>query len=183
MIANTENPADIIALLQDIEQRSRKSVAGLSQQDNLQGSWSGIGFRLADMHFLVPLDHCREVFPVPTQITAVPKSQRWVFGVANLRGDLLPIIDLQLFLQGPNAKLDKRSRILVINHPDLYTGLLVDEVYGLKHFQQKPDPQPDSLHMNLRPYLQGSLSQPDRHWYVLDFHKLADDPKFINAAA
>lgn len=182
-MTDQQQPADIIALLQDIERRSRQRVAGLSQQDTMQGAWSGIGFRLADMHFLIPLDHSREVFPVPPQITPVPKSQHWVFGVANLRGDLLPIIDLQLFLQGQSAKIDKRSRVLVINHPDIYSGLLVDEVYGLKHFQQQPEPQKTSLHMNIRPYLQGSISQPDRLWYVLDFHKLADDPKFINAAA
>lgn len=182
-MADPQQPADIIALLQDIERRSRQRVAGLSQQDTMQGAWSGIGFRLADMHFLIPLDHSREVFPVPPQITPVPKSQHWVWGVANLRGDLLPIIDLQLFLQGQSAKIDKRSRVLVINHPDIYSGLLVDEVYGLKHFQQQPEPQQTSLHMNIRPYLQGSISQPDKLWYVLDFHKLADDPKFINAAA
>lgn len=182
-MAHLDQPADIIALLQNIEQRSRQRVAGLSQQDNLQGAWSGIGFRLADMHFLIPLDHSREVFPVPAQITPVPKSQPWIYGVANLRGDLLPIIDLQLFLQGRRSKLDKRSRVMVINHPDLYSGLLVDEVYGLKHFQRQPDPQQTSLHLNLRPYLQGSINQPDRHWYVLNFHKLAEDPKFINAAA
>ena len=182
-MADLHQPADIIALLQEIERRSRQRVAGLSQQDNLEGAWSGIGFRLADMHFLIPLDHSREVLPVPAQITPVPKSQKWIFGVANLRGDLLPIIDLQLFLQGQHTKIDKRSRVMVINHPDLYSGLLVDEVYGLKHFQRQPDPQPGSLHLNLRPYLQGSISQPERLWYVLDFHKLADDPKFINAAA
>ncbi|MDT8310197.1 MAG: chemotaxis protein CheW [Methylophaga sp.] len=182
-MAHLHHPADIIALLQDIERRSRQRVAGLSQQDNLQDAWTGIGFRLADMHFLIPLDHSREVFPVPTQITSVPKSQRWIFGVANLRGDLLPIIDLQLYLQGRDAKIDKRSRVMVINHPDVYSGLLVDEVYGLKHFQRPPEPEQASLHLNLRPYLQGIVSKPDRQWYVLDFHKLADDPKFINAAA
>ncbi|MDX1574318.1 MAG: chemotaxis protein CheW [Methylophaga sp.] len=182
-MAQLDQPADIIALLQDIERRSRQRVAGLSQQDNLQGAWSAIGFRLADMHFLIPLDHSREVFPVPAQITPVPKSQPWIFGVANLRGDLLPIIDLQLFLQGHSAKIDKRSRVMVINHPEIYSGLLVDEVYGLKHFQRPPDPQPTSLHLNLRPYLRGSINQTDRQWYVLDFQKLADDPRFINAAA
>lgn len=182
-MAHLDQPADIIALLQDIERRSRQRVAGLSQQDNLQGAWTGIGFRLADMYFLIPLDHSREVFPLPAQITPVPKSQRWIFGVANLRGDLLPIIDLQLYLQGRSAKVDKRSRVMVINHPDIYSGLLVDEVYGLKHFQRPPEPDKTSIHLNLRPYLQGSISQPDRQWYVLDFHKLADDPKFINAAA
>lgn len=182
-MAHIDQPADIIALLQDIERRSRQRVAGLSQQDNIQGAWSGIGFRLADMHFLIPLDHSREVFPVPAQITPVPKSQQWIFGIANLRGDLLPIIDLQLYLQGVSAKIDKRSRIMVINHPDVYSGLLVDEVYGLKHFQRPPESQQTGLHMNLRPYLRGIISQPDRQWYVLDFHKLADDPRFINAAA
>lgn len=182
-MANLEQPADIIALLQDIELRSRQRGAGLSEQDNLQGAWTAIGFRLADINCLIPLEHSREIFPVPAQITAVPKSQKWIFGVANLRGDLLPVIDFQRYLQGHHAKIDKRSRIMVINHPELFSGLLVDEVFGLKHFQRQPEPQQTSLNLHLRPYLQGTINQANQLWYVLDFHKLASDPRFINAAA
>ncbi|AFJ02907.1 type IV pili signal transduction protein PilI [Methylophaga frappieri] len=183
-MADLRTSTDIITLLQEIERRSRQAVSGQStQHDPSSERWTGIGFRLADMFFLAPLDHSREVLPLPTQITSVPKAQPWIYGVANIRGDLLPLIDLKLFLQGETSQPDKRSRIMILNHPSLYSGLLVDEVFGLKHFQRPPAINDPTLHMNIRPYLQGTLRQQDRLWYVLNFHKLADDPRFINAAA
>lgn len=182
-MATVDQPAQIIALLQDIERRSRQGIAGLSQQDNVENAWTAIGFRMGQTHFLMPLEHASEVFPVPQQITPVPLAQPWVSGVANLRGDLLPLIDLQYFIQDEVATRSKRSRVMVVNHPTLYSGVIVDEVFGLKHFQHQPESyQADELEM-LQPYVDGRVFQQNRYWYVFNFLKLADDPKFINAAA
>jgi len=112
-----DNPADIIATLKDIERRSQQRMAGLSQQDNMEGAWTAIGFRLENLHLLIPLSQSREVFPLPLQITPVPKSQPWVVGITSLRGDLLPLIDLNLFLHGSSSPADKRKRVIVLNHP------------------------------------------------------------------
>ena len=182
-MVNISSPADIIALLQDIERRSEQRAAGLSQQDNMDSAWTAIGFRCGQHHFLIPLQQSREIFPVPEQITDVPQAKPWVFGIANLRGDLLPLFDLNQFLQGTPTKLTKRSRIMVINHPDVYSGLLVDEVFGLKHFQREAGPFDETQNINLLPYLDGSVFQQDLHWDVFSFHKLVADPKFMNAAA
>lgn len=182
-MASVKQPADIIALLQDIERRSRQGVAGLSQQDHVENAWTAIGFRLGQNYFLIPLEHSREVFPVPMQITPVPLAQPWVYGVANLRGDLLPLVDLQHFLLGTQVKPGKSSRVMVLNHPDLYSGVIVDEVFGLKHFQQPPERFDQSEMEPMNAFLEGRLFQQNRHWYVFNFLKLAEDPSFINAAA
>ena len=134
----SSSPSEILDLLKDFQRRSHQSAAKLSE-DVLHGSWTAIGFRIAEHHLLIPLNETREVFTVPTQITAVPKSKPWVFGIANLRGELLPLFDLKYFLYGQATKVNKRSRIVVNNHPDLYTGILLDEVFGLKHFQHEPE--------------------------------------------
>ncbi|MCC5795882.1 MAG: chemotaxis protein CheW [Methylophaga sp.] len=182
-MASLHRPAEIITLLQDIERRNQQGAAGLSQKDHPEGAWSAIGFRIGKHHMLIPLDHAREMFPVPEEITRVPKSQPWIFGIANLRGDLLPIVDLQHFLMDKPGKLDKRSRILVLNHPEYFTGLLVDEVFGLKHYGRQPETHDPTQHLNLTPYLTGSVFQQGTQWLVMSFQKLAEDPRFINAAA
>ncbi|MDH5358356.1 MAG: chemotaxis protein CheW [Gammaproteobacteria bacterium] len=175
--------SEIIALLRDIEHRSQRDVVGLSQQDILHGTWTAIDFRIAENHYLIPLSETREVFPVPNQITPVPKSKPWVFGIANLRGELLPLFDLKYFLYGQATTVNKRSRIIVINHPELYSGLLLDEVFGLKHFPKKPDYN-DTLSDNATsPYINGSIVQQDMRWDIFSFTKLAADPQFLNAAA
>ena len=183
-MTSISSPAEIINILRDIERRSQQDTTELTQQNTLSNSWVAIDFRIGQEHYLIPLDETREIFPVPEQITLVPKSKPWVFGIANLRGKLLPLFDLNYFLSGQATKINKRSRIIVINHPDLYSGLLLDEVFGLKHFQQEPDyddgPHTDSA---ISPYLNGHISQQDHHWDVFSFNKLAADPRFINAAA
>lgn len=178
-----DNPADIIAILKDIERRSQQRIAGLSQQDNMEGAWTAIGFRLDYLHLLIPLSQSREVFPLPQQITPVPKSQPWVVGMTSLRGDLLPLIDLNLFLQGSSSPPDKRKRVIVLNHPEFFSGLIVDEVFGLKHFQRQPEPADARQHLHLKPYLQGRLYQQETYWHVFSLLKLAEDPRFLNAAA
>jgi twitching motility protein PilI len=171
-------PPQVFKLLRDIEQRSRH---GNSHNNHQHGVWTAIGFRIAQEHFLIPLKQTREVFPVPAQITPVPKSEPWVFGIANLRGELLPLFDLKHFLYGKATKVSKHSRIVVINTPDIYSGLLIDEVFGLKHFQQLPERITTSEASTA--YLSGSITQQDTLWKVFDFHKLVSDPRFLNAAA
>jgi twitching motility protein PilI len=181
-MAMIQSAAEVINFLQDIERRSKQKAAGLSQQEGLF-TWTAIGFRVENHHFLVPLDESKEVFPVPTGITEVPKSDSWVYGIANLRGELLPLFDLKQFLLGTPTQLNKRSRIVVINHPELYSGLLVDEVFGLKHFQREPAALEQNKHASIKPYLNGSVFQQDISWDVFSFHKLAEDARFLNAAA
>jgi len=182
-MAKVNGPAEIIALLKDIERRSKQQAAGLSQTDDLQAAWTAIGFRVGEHHFLIPLSDSREVFTVPDHYTAVPKSESWVYGIANLRGELLPIFDLQHFLVDKKSKVSKRSRIMVINHAEIYSGLLVDEVFGLKHFQRKPESPDINKQVNISAYLNGSLFHQNTHWDIFSFQKLAEDPRFLNAAA
>lgn len=180
---NIDSPAEMLKLLNDIQQRSQQSAAKLSQQDNLHGTWTAIGFRIAEKNFLVPLSETREVFTVPSQITAVPKSKPWVYGIANLRGELLPLFDLKYFLYGQTTKVNKRSRIIVNNHPELFSGLLLDEVFGLKHFPNEPEYNEDLSDSAISDYITGSIAQQDTHWSVFSFNKLATDQRFLNAAA
>lgn len=182
-MAMINSPAEVISLLLDIERRSKQQAAGLSQQDDLRGAWSAIGFRVGQYHFLIPLGESREIFPVPPMITPVPKAQSWACGIANLRGQLLPLFDLKKFLLEKPSKITKRTRIIVLNHPDLYSGLLVDEVFGLKHFQRQPETHNESKNINIAPYLTGSVFHQDIHWDVFSFDKLTQNPRFLNAAA
>jgi twitching motility protein PilI len=178
-----QTPEDIISLLHDMERRSKQNAAGLGQQDMAGQSWTAIGFRIGQQYFVTPLGETREVFPVPEQITPVPKSQRWVFGIVNLRGELLPVFDLNLFLHDKPVKLTKRSRIIVINDSEIVSGVAVDEVFGLKHFQQQPEPVQADQAAELAPYLTGTLFQQDIQWQVFSFRHLVSDPRFLNAAA
>tara|TARA_R110001606_G_scaffold346892_2_gene495894 strand:+ start:43912 stop:44430 length:519 start_codon:yes stop_codon:yes gene_type:complete len=172
-----------MSLLRDIQQRSLQSAANASQLDSFHGTWTAIGFRIGQENLLIPLNEAREIFIVPTQISPVPRAQPWVFGIANLRGELLPLFDLKYFLYGQATKVNKRSRIVVTNNSQLYAGLLLDEVFGLKHFQHEPTSKSTSSHTAISPYITGSINQQDMDWDIFSFNKLAADQRFLNAAA
>ncbi len=182
-MASLQTPEDIISLLHDMERRSKQKAAGLGQEDIAGHSWTAIGFRIGQQHFVTPLSQTREVFPVPEQITPVPKSQRWVFGIVNLRGELLPVFDLNLFLHDKPVKLTKRSRIIVINDSDIVSSVTVDEVFGLKHFQQQPETMATGHADETAAYVSGTVYQQEIAWQVFSFKHLISDPRFLNAAA
>ena len=173
---------ELIGLLQDIHARSLQHASELPQQQEHQDEWTAVGFRMTNNYCLTLLDETREIFSFPEQITRVPKAHEWVCGIANLRGDLLPIFDLKHFLNGQKSKVTKASRVIVMNQPGIYCGLLIDEVFGLKHFQAEPE-KATPTHTNLLPYLTGSLFQDDIHWDIFSFDALSRDERFLNAAA
>ena len=175
----TANPIDVFRQLHSISQRSQQQAAGLDLHDEAQIRWSAVGFRIGQSRFLVSLDETREVFTYPDTMTPIPNAKQWVSGIANLRGELLPVLDLTFFLHHKPATLNQASRIIMMNHPDCNAGLLVDEVYGLHHF----DRLPEASNIRLSPYVHGSMFHQNIHWHVFSFNLLAADEHFLNVAA
>ena len=122
-------------LLLDIDRRCRLLVADQPLQDTRLQQWSGIGFRIAGQWFVAPMGEVAEVLHEP-RCTLMPGVKAWVKGVANLRGRLLPVMDLGGFLGLELSKARKQRRVLVVEYNDLFVGLLVDEVVGMQHFAQ-----------------------------------------------
>ena len=122
-------------LLLQIDQRCRLLAADLPSQPTRQNSWSGIGFRLGEYWYVAPMGEVSEVLHEP-RFTQVPGVKPWVKGVANLRGRLLPIMDLCAFLGHELSVARRQRRVLVVEHQDVFAGLMVDEVFGLQHFAQ-----------------------------------------------
>ena len=171
-----------IQFLRDIEQQNQQGGTKVSKQAAHRDSWSAIDFKMAQVNYLVPIKEVLEVLLVPSQITVVPKSKAWVYGMYNLRGELLPIFDLKCFFFGQTSNTNSRSRILVINHLSLYFGLLIDEVFCLKHFQEQPKQNLQQEGSLISSYLSGSIGQKEVYWDVFSLQKLTSDPRFLNAA-
>jgi len=124
-----------------------------------------------------------EVMHCP-KLARVPGAKSWLLGIANLRGALLPVVNLQGFLRGQSAVLDRDSRVLVIEQDEILSGLAVEEVFGVKHFledQRLPDA---GVSQNwLSPYVVGSFSVNGEIWEVFDVHVLIAAPAFMQVAA
>lgn len=165
-------------LLLDIDRRCRLLAADLpSQETRLQG-WSGIGFRVGEQWFVAPMGEVAEVLHEP-RCTLMPGVKTWIRGVANLRGRLLPLMDLGGFLGHALPKTGKQRRVLVVEYQDIFIGLLVDEVVGMQHFAQ------DALFPSVpacASFIRGQFDA-DQRWQVFSPFALAQAPGFMDVAA
>lgn len=171
-----------IKLLQELEALGKKNAKGLPQQVETKDVWSGIAFRIGDVNLVAPLTQVNEILHYPS-LTMVPGTLSWVKGLANIRGTLLPIMDLRSYLGQASIMPRSQSRIMVIHQGELSTGLLVDEVMGLKHFgYDEKASRVKRLDESMRPYIHGAFQQQEQTWYVFNMAALAEDPAFYKVA-
>lgn len=85
-------------------------------------------FRLGKEEFGVPIAGVQEIVRVPEQLIRVPQAPAFVEGVINLRGSVLPVIDLRLRLGLAAVERSDRQRIMVFLIGGVRTGFIVDQV-------------------------------------------------------
>jgi purine-binding chemotaxis protein CheW len=84
-----------------------------------------VGFRVGRETYGVPITSLHEIVRVP-EITAVPDAPDYLEGVINLRGKIVSVVDLRKRFGQRSAGLDRRSRILVVEHRGRLVGMIVD---------------------------------------------------------
>ena len=171
--------AQLFDALHTLEARCRDNAAGLPQQEALPEIWAGVLFRIGELAILSPLEEVGEILEVPREVTPVPGTKDWVFGIANNRGTLLPMFDLRAFLFGAATGRSVRNRVLVVRRDEFPVGLLVGDVTGIRHFEEKSRVQqipeiPDAL----EPFVSGSFKRGRRPYPVCSLRQLTVDSKF-----
>ncbi|NOX69571.1 MAG: purine-binding chemotaxis protein CheW [Gammaproteobacteria bacterium] len=171
------------ALLQEMEKRSRAAVAGKSTGE-LPEEWVGIGFRIGQDQFVADRDQVREVLMLPESMTRVPGAKRWVLGIANLRGHLLPLIDLKMLLGSGRTTLRRTTRVISVNHREIPAGLVVDEVFGFRRFTGNEFSN-ETLDTAVRcdRFLHGVYQRGQDNWPVFGLYDLLESGSFLQAAA
>lgn len=100
-------------------------------------------FRLDKEEFGVPIESVQEIVRVPEELTHVPKAPPFVEGVINLRGAVLPVIDLRRRLNLPDVERSDRQRVMVFLIEGVRTGFIVDSVAEvLKIHKSSIEPAP-----------------------------------------
>jgi twitching motility protein PilI len=172
--------SDPFGLLAELERRLRAVrmdvAAGEAQ------TWTGLGFRVGSHWLVAPREDVREVIP-PPPTTRVPNAQAWMRGVANVRGELLAIVDLPALLGITDSPQQRLQRVLVLNSRRVPAGLLVDEVAGYRQFS--PADQRPALATQAQPftpYLLGAFAREGQPWLAFSLHRLAQAEAFRSAA-
>jgi len=171
-------------LLAELERRGRAVSAQPGSEGATGREWVGVALRMAGELFLAAREETREVLSVPPSITRVPGAKAWVRGLANVRGTLLPIIDMKQFIGSGVTTMSRNTRIVVVNHREVPAGLLVDEVLGFRRFAESEfsgDVPPTVARCER--YLAGCFRRGQEHWPVLSMRGILESQDFSEAAA
>jgi chemotaxis signal transduction protein len=98
-------------------------------------------FALAGFRFAVDVRSAREVV-LFDEITVVPLAPRHLVGVANLRGTVMPIVNIRALLDLPVQQPGSSVRTLVLRAHPLQAAVVVDAVLGLEPFEEISPPEP-----------------------------------------
>jgi twitching motility protein PilI len=170
-------------LLAEIERRSRQAHSGPGSSA-MPAEWVGVGFRIGEEQFVASREHVREVLMLPEDMTRVPGARRWLLGIANLRGHLLPLVDVKLLLGSGRTTLRRTTRVISVNHREVPAGLVVDEVLGFRRFMDSEltDVWPETV-VRCDRFLTGAYQRNDDAWPVFNLFDFVESNLFLRAAA
>jgi twitching motility protein PilI len=166
--------------LREIESRSLSRGALIVQNAHMQEEWRGIGFRIGGTEMVTSMQHIFEVFKV-VEYTRIPSSKIWFEGIANVRGQLVPVTDFYSFLYGKRLPTDRDTRMIMFRLANSVSGLVVTGVTGIRSFREDALIQ-DAVDVEdqLIPYLSGCFHQGGEDYPVFDFSRLLNDERFMH---
>lgn len=142
---------------------------------------SKLGLQVCGERWLLDLRDAGEVIPVPP-VTPVPLTRPWFRGVANIRGNLVCVIDFGAFLGIGTASAGEQARLVLLNERfRMGSALLVDRSLGLRSDEQLSE---RARAGTPAPWLRAEYDDAlGDSWRELDLAQLAQDPEFLSVAA
>ena len=173
------HPFDLLAAL---EKRALENTCVFPEKESVKAYWNGVKFHLNGQQFVMDSREITEVLPVP-DATPLPDVHHWVKGLANVRGRILPVIDLGGFLGRKEPPSSTRNRVIVVDQRNITLGLIVDEVQGMMQFSVSSDEEdiPENLALAVRPFVTGCYYK-EVHHMVFSTELLVKNQRFLKAA-
>ena len=179
MAQNNVKPFELLGEYERLSLMHKVKIRDMQQESD----FSGVSFKVHDDNWVVAIDRIDEVL-ILTETTKIPGIAPWVLGLGNIRGNLMPIIDFKAYLYGKPTKTTAHTRMVVIRQSGGQVGLVVDEIFGQKHFSsdQKIENAIEEENSAYQ-YLMSSFEDDAGIWNILDLDRLINDSSFQNAAA
>lgn len=137
-----------------------------------QGAAQYVGFELADQRYLCRIERIQEIV-IPNQVTPIPEVAAYVAGVSNLRGTIIPVIDLRLLFGLPGKPIDADTRTIVVNVDGRIMGCVVDTVSQVVRVpDDRIQPAPESVALGAPRYVEGFARVGDDLLILLDTDQL-----------
>ena len=167
------------------ESELEEDSQAMDSEESLDDDEQVVIFRLDKEEFGAPIASVQEIVRVPEELIRVPKAPSFVEGVINLRGSVLPVIDLRLRLGLNQVARTDRQRIMVFLISDVRTGFIVDQVAEVLKIPKaaiEPAPQLSRDQSRLLSRM-ANLEKQKRMVQLIDPRHLMEQKEIVQLAA
>jgi len=131
-----------------------------------------IVFQLNDKEYAIPVSHVQSIEKFE-HITRVPRTEKFVKGVINLRGVITPIIDLRSRFGIEEVPYSEATRVIIVGLPGLEVGFIVDSANDVLDIPKESiEPPPEIIGLEEAQYINGVAKIEKRLLILLDLEKL-----------
>ncbi|MGB9731691.1 MULTISPECIES: protein phosphatase CheZ [Calditerrivibrio] len=136
-----------------------------------------VGFKLGDEEYAIDVLKIQEIIRL-VEITSVPRTDNYIMGVMNLRGKVIPVVDLRVRFNLEKSDFDKKTRIIVVRFEKENIGFVVDEVTQVIRINKSMiEPTPPLVGSIGQEYILGICKYNDRLIILLDIDTLIYEDK------
>jgi twitching motility protein PilI len=172
----------LLGVLADFEKRSLGHDVGEASRQQQISNWDGVVFRLGSYYLTCRIDQIDEIIAFPPYYP-IPGTKDWLLGVANVRGNLAPVSDLGWYLFGSRTPVTSRTRLILTKFQGRLAGLVVDEVFGQRHFHTDDlNDDDDWEETELSGLVNQVFPTSEQRWGVLRIEELQRRTDFMDGA-
>jgi twitching motility protein PilI len=174
---------EALAILNEIQAATFQNAAQLPLKESAQPEWQGLGYQVGGIRLVSPMGEISEILKVP-KITALPGVKSWILGISNVRGRLMPIVDLHEYLgMTPTLPL-AQWRVLIVEDRELIAGLVVEQSLGIQHFLEdsfEEETTTESLE-SLQSYVKGAFRHGGRVFFEMSLKSVLQGDRFFDVS-
>lgn len=132
-----------------------------------------IGFKLNDSEYTIPILKVREIINTPS-ITRLPQSPQYMRGIINLRGKIIPVVDLRKLIAVDEIGVNGSTKVIVVSSGRIAFGILVDSITSVVNINESDIEPPEGFMQEHIEQVEGVVKLDDRLVVLLDTNKLVE---------
>ncbi len=167
----------------DAGQKEQEEPEEMEAQNkiDLEDDTQLVVFKLNNEEYGVSIESVQEIIRIPEEMSRIPKTANFIEGMVNLRGSVLPVLDMRVRFDMERMERNEGQRILVLNLDGVQTGFIVDsltEVLRLPHSVIETSPSLSSEQTRIMGQV-ANLKESNRMILVIDVQELLNKEELV----
>lgn len=142
------------------------------EEDTQKGKF--LTFNIGSEFYGIEIKYVTEIIGIQA-ITEVPELPQYIKGIINLRGKIIPVMDVRLRFKKPFREYNDRTCVIVVDIKDVSIGLIVDSVAEVATIAESDIVQPPEISKAANKYIKGIGKAGNEVKLLLDCDKLLND--------